>query len=85
MKPPKWWTLFEDVSGGYSSIRVILLFWMLVLISMWIFGCVNKKEMVAIPDSVVTLTLGLAAVKGLQRFGEKDNEPPTPPVVPPTQ
>ena len=77
---PKWWTILEDNAGGFSSIRVLLSLLILVLCFCWVFGCISKKELVDIPTNVVTLTLGLATIKGVQRFGEKDQEPPNPPV-----
>jgi len=68
---PKWWTFFEDNSGGFSTIRAVLTLWILVLCINWTVTCIRKKELVDIPTNVVTLTVGLATIKGVQRFGEK--------------
>lgn len=63
--------MFDDNSGGFSTIRIVLTIWMLILSLTWAISCIYKKELVDIPTNVVTLTVALAAVKGIQRFGEK--------------
>jgi len=67
----KWWTFLEDNTGGFSTIRMVLSLWIVILCLLWTITCIRKKELVDIPTNVVTLTLGLATVKGVQRFGEK--------------
>ena len=70
-KMPNWWSFFEDNAGGFSTIRAVLTLWILVVCILWSITCIRKKELVDIPTNVVTLTIGLATVKGVQRFGEK--------------
>lgn len=63
--------MFDDNSGGFSTIRIVLTVWMLILSLMWAVACIHKKELIDIPTNVVTLTVALSAIKGIQRFGEK--------------
>lgn len=63
--------LFEDNSGGTSSMRVAFLATLAIIIGVWAYVCICKTEIIAPPDSAVTLVLGLATAKAVQRFAEK--------------
>lgn len=65
-------SLFQDNSGGISSTRLVFLLWTASILFIWIFLSYQKQEMVKIDSSVVTIYLGIAGYKTVQRFGEKD-------------
>ncbi len=64
-------TIIQDNSGGLSSIRIGFLVSLGIVLATWLFVCVVRKEIVSIPEPVVTLVLGVSAAKCVQRFGEK--------------
>jgi hypothetical protein len=77
-KSPKWWTVFEDNSNGFSAMRVGFLLTILLVMFNWTYICILKKDLVPIPESAVALMVGMGTVKTVQRFGEKPaEEPPT--------
>jgi hypothetical protein len=78
-KPPGIWTLLEDNSGGFSTMRFAFLLWLIVLCFNFTYTSVSSGKMVGLDASLVTLTAALAVTKTVQRFGEKadDTTPPT--------
>lgn len=80
MTIPKWYTVFEDNSGGFSMVRLCLLLIVLTFLWNWSFVIYHKKDFVVPPENVVQLIIGFGAVKAVQRFGEKsENNSSTPP------
>ncbi len=72
-----WWKgLFEDNSGGASSSRVLMLLWGIGVFVVWCYTSIHTGGMIPIPESVITVLLGTAAVKAVQRFGEKSDTLP---------
>ncbi len=72
---PGWWTLLEDNSGGFSTMRLVFLLWMVVLCFNWTFASIKSGKMEPLDGSLVTLTAALAVTKTAQRIGEKpENE-----------
>ncbi len=60
----------NEPSGKRSTCRIITLMWNCAVCASWLFCCVWTKTLVAIPESIVMLTLGVNAVKVGQRFAE---------------
>jgi len=76
-KKPKWWTIFEDSSGGFSSMRVMFVMVCVLVMGVWVYVCVvsNPPALVMIPKEIIGLILGFGGVKTFQRFAEsKDVE-----------
>lgn len=74
----KFSSFFEDNSGGLSMIRLCLFAWVFGVLAIWIFMSFKAAELQKLDTSVVTVIGSLAAVKGVQRFGEQtDNSTPT--------
>lgn len=71
-KAPKWYTMFEDASGGFSSMRVMFMFTTVLVLSVWAAVCFlsTPVALVAIPKELVMLILGFGGVKTFQRFAE---------------
>lgn len=66
-------SFLEDNSGGFSSIRLLMLLWGVGVMIVWTYLSINSNQMIPIPDSVVTILLGTGAIKAVQRFGENSN------------
>lgn len=67
-----WWkSILEDNSGGASSIRILMMVWGVGLFVVWCYVSFHTGGLVTIPESVITLFLGLVTTKVVQRFGEK--------------
>lgn len=64
-------SIFEDNSGGLSSIRIAFLLWVLGVLLIWGFCSIDKKALQPIDNSVVTILGILGASKVAQRYGEK--------------
>lgn len=74
----KWTTLFEEKNGKLSALRVGFLFALLMVMLNWSWINWHKKtELAPFPENTVTLIVGLASAKAVQRFGEKKNETTT--------
>lgn len=75
--------ILEDNSGGASSSRVLMLVWGLGVFVVWCYISLHTGVMLALPETVITVLLGMSAMKVVQRFGEKSDKdiPPTPPKV----
>jgi hypothetical protein len=69
---PDWWTLLEDNSGGFSTLRLCLLVVVVFVMVAWAYVCWHKGELVALPDNILALVLGFAGVKAVQRIGENN-------------
>lgn len=73
----KWSTLIEEKNGKVSAIRVGFLFALLMVMFNWSWVNYHKKtELAPFPENTVTLIVGLATAKAVQRFGEKKKETP---------
>lgn len=69
-------SLVEDNSGGISSIRVLMLLWGVGVFLIWAFAAImgvihGVYVFPAIPETVLTVLLGVTGIKTVQRFGEK--------------
>lgn len=67
-------SMFEDNSGGISTMRVIAFLWMLILTSTWAFVAYKTQSIPDIPEGVLAVTGTLIGGKVIQRFGEKPEE-----------
>lgn len=63
-------TIASELSGKTSTCRAVTLAWNVAAIAAWLFVCIWTKSLVAIPESVVVLTLGVNALKVGQRYIE---------------
>ncbi len=69
-------TIIQDNSGGLSSARILMLSWGLGVLAVWMVVSIiaathGVYTFSAIPESVVTILLGVTGLKVAQRFGEK--------------
>ena len=82
-KRPKLYSLLEDNSGGFSSSRLMALLWCGGVFLIWAFASLfliisshgtatPVVTFVPIPGEVITVMLGFAGLKVVQRFGEKE-------------
>jgi hypothetical protein len=81
-KAPAWWTMFEDNSGGFSNLRVLLTVVTATILINWTgaywTSFVMEKPLPGFPTEAIALISTLAGIKMVQRFGEKPaEEPPT--------
>lgn len=65
--------MLEDGSGGYSTTRVVLTLWLLLLCICWSVIAVRTQSIPDIPQGVLALTGMLLSAKVVQRFGEKES------------
>jgi len=72
--------IFEDNSGGASSARILMLVWGLGVFIVWCYISLHSGVMLSLPETVITVLLGMSAMKVVQRFGEKKDDviPPKP-------
>ncbi len=69
-----WTSLIEEKNGKLSALRVGFLFALLMVMLNWSWINWHKKtELAPFPENTVTLIVGLASAKAVQRFGEKKN------------
>jgi len=68
---PALWSMFEDNSGGFSSMRLVFVFTTIFFLSIWGLVCYESKKIESFPKEGVTLILGLGGIKMAQRYGEK--------------
>lgn len=66
--------LIKGNNGKLSAMRLGFLTALLFVLLNWTYVNFTKKELLPIPENAVTLIIGLAGAKAVQRFGEK---PPT--------
>jgi len=59
------------MSGKLSVMRVCLALIILTTMANWTWACYQKKDIVSLPENAVTLCVGFAGAKVVQRFGEK--------------
>lgn len=64
--------MLEDGAGGYSTTRVVLTIWLLLLCVTWTIVAIHTKTLPDIPQGALALTGMLLSAKVVQRFGEKD-------------
>ena len=69
-KAPPLWTLFEDATGGMSSMRFAFILMLLVVMGVWGYLSITTGAMVVIPIEIVGMILGFGGVKTWQRFAE---------------
>ena len=69
----KFFEMLEDNSGGTSSSRAMMLTWGIGTFVVWAFASIKAAALLAIPETVLIIVLGLASTKVIQRFGEKDS------------
>ena len=67
---PPLWTMFEDATGGMSSMRFAFLFMLFVVMGVWGYLSITTGAMVLIPMEIVGMVLGFGGVKTWQRFAE---------------
>lgn len=78
-------SFLEDNSGGFSSARLMALFWCIGVFVVWAVGSLlviyaslgtstPVLTLLPIPGEVVTIVLGFAGFKVVQRFGEKSTD-----------
>ena len=84
-KSPKWWTVFEDNSGGFSSIRVLLFVVTFTFLINWTgaywTAFVMDKPLPGFPTEAIALITTLGGIKMVQRYGEKPESEPPPTVT----
>jgi len=75
-----WTSIVKDRQGKISAMRVGFLFSLLCVMLNWSWVNYNNKTSFApIPDNAITLIIGLAGAKVVQRFSEKiPNDTSTP-------
>ena len=78
-KAPGFWTVLSDNAGGFSSMRVAFLLWMLVVCFNWTYLSIKANKLEPLDGSIVTMTAALGIAKAAQRIGEKA-DPETPPI-----
>jgi hypothetical protein len=64
------WSLFRERKGKVSSSRILLLLWGTGLFLIWGIVSLINRNIVEIPESVVTVLGILSGSKVVQRFGE---------------
>ena len=64
-------SIFEDNSGGTSSIRVFMALWLVLLMVVWGIVALRTQAIPDIPTGVLGLTSMLVAGKVIQRYGEQ--------------
>ena len=85
---PPLWSLLEDNSGGFSSVRFMFIFTTIFFLSIWGMTCYMNSKLEPFPKESTTVILGLAGIKMAQRYGEKGeletsvNQEPEPPKTP---
>ena len=63
--------MFKDgKSGKISAQRVLALAWGLGVLIIWGYMTIHSGAMAALPDQIVWITLGMAGLKVVQRYGE---------------
>lgn len=81
-KSNKMSSILEDNSGGFSSSRVMALLWSVGVFIVWAVGsfmviyttagtATPITTLMTLPGEIVTIVLGFAGLKVVQRFGEK--------------
>jgi hypothetical protein len=70
-KAPGFWTVLSDNAGGFSSMRLAFLLWILVVVFNWTYLSLKNGKMEALDGSLVTMTAALGVAKAAQRIGEK--------------
>lgn len=76
-------SFLEDNSGGFSSARLMALLWCFGVFIIWAVGSLlviyttagtatPVVTLLSIPGEIVTIMMGFAGFKVVQRFGEKD-------------
>ncbi len=71
--------LLEDNSGGFSSIRFVLLVWFTLVFVVWTYTAFHLGTVPDIPSGTLTFSATLAGSKVVQRFGETYVPDPTDP------
>jgi len=66
-----WISIIEGKDGKLSAMRLGFLFALFFVVLNWTYVNISKKEISPLPDNSVTLIIGLAGAKAVQRFGEK--------------
>lgn len=64
-------SMVEDQAGGISSMRVLLVLWILCLTTVWVVMAFKSWSIPDIPNGVLGLTGTFLATKAFQRMGEK--------------
>jgi hypothetical protein len=69
-------SMLSDNTGGTSTTRVTMLIWAIGVFTIWgaatIISVVHGNfVLLPIPESVITVLLGVTGLKVVQRFGEK--------------
>lgn len=64
-------SILKDNAGGYSMMRAMFAAVTLTVLFNWTFVNIMKKELTPIDTNMITLIIGLAGAKAVQRFGEK--------------
>jgi hypothetical protein len=62
---------FKDEDGCSSSMRLAFILTLGVIIGTWTYVCVRTKDIKPLPESVVTLALGMSCTKVVQKAIEK--------------
>jgi hypothetical protein len=63
-------SLLSDNAGGYSTIRVLMMVWILTVTGAWVFVAIYNHVLPDIPAGVLTFSAMLVGGKVAQRFGE---------------
>ena len=66
--------MLEDNNGGTSSLRVVMVLWLLILFLVWLIVSIATMTLAEIPTGVLTLTGTLVGGKVIQRMGETPYE-----------
>ena len=65
--------MLEDNSGGASTMRAIVLIWVITMCFNLTYGTITKQPF-TIDNNLMTMTIGIVGAKAVQRFGEKATE-----------
>ena len=60
----------QEKNGKYSAARLGFLLTLLLVMGTWTYTSFKKTELQPVPDSLVTLVIGVGGLKTVQRFGE---------------
>ena len=62
--------LIKDRDGKPSAMRLVQLIWGLGLFGVWSYMSIHAGTLVAIPESVIVIFIGVITGKAIQSFGE---------------
>jgi hypothetical protein len=64
----------QDGDGDFSSMRLVVLLWCTGILAMWMFVCIAKVDLQALPESVVAALGILITGKAVQKKIEQPKQ-----------